>query len=166
LEWLERALGCEFEPRPLPFTSAKQSLQQADSSDLLQRAHEVLRACPSWLDRSPLTFELAEELCLREGHVAVDPRRDQGVFRFLFEHRIIHRLELYRRMLLWMHWFWSYAAEPELALSAQTLARQLTDEQFAVPSHPFIVALTALSLNAAREKLGAEDDPRPSTERT
>ena len=161
MEWLERTLGRGFEPRPLPAPTAEWSLEPAGSSDLLLRADEVLRACPTWLDRSPLTFELAEEVCLREGRVAVDPRRDSGAFRFLFEHRIIHRLELYRRMLLWMHWFWRCAGELELAGSARILAWQLSDEQFAVPSHPFTVVLTTRSLDAARERLGTEDDPRP-----
>ncbi len=161
-EWLERTLGRGFEPRPLPAPTAEWSLEPAGSWDLRLRADEVLRACPTWLDRSPLTFELAEEVSLREGPVAVDPRRDSGAFRFLFEHRIIHRLELYRRMLLWMHWFWRCAGELELAGSARLLAWQLSDEQFAVPSHPFTVALTARSLDAARERLGTEDDPRPA----
>ena len=162
MEWLERTLGRGFEPRPLPAPTAEWSLEPAGSSDLLLRADVVLRACPTWLDRSPLTFELAEEVCMREGRVAVDPRRDSGAFRFLFEHRIIHRLELYRRMLLWMHWFWRCAGELEFAGSARILAWQLSDEQFAVPSHPFTVVLTARSLNAARERLGSEDDPRPA----
>ncbi len=166
MEWLELTLGRGFEPRPLPAPAAMQIMEPAESSDLLQRANEVLRACPTWLDRSPLTFELAEEVCLREGRVAVDPRRDSGAFRFLFEHRIIHRLELYRRMLLWMHWFWDCAAEPELAGSARILAWQLSDEQFAVPSNPFTVALTALSLDAVRDRLGSEDDPRLARART
>ncbi len=161
-EWLERTLGREFEPRPLLVPTAEESLEPSGSLDLGLRADEVLRACPTWLDRSPLTFELAEEVCLREGPVAVDPRRDSGAFRFLFEHRIIHRLELFRRMLLWMHWFWHCAGERELAGSARILAWQLSDEQFAVPSHPFTVALTARSLDAARQRLGTEDDPRPA----
>src|SRR5208283_388598 len=126
-----RTLGRGFEPRPLPASTAESSLEPAGSSDLRLRADDVLRACPTWLDRSPLTFELAEEVCLREGPVAVDSQRDSGAFRFLFEHRIIHRLELYSRMLLWMDWFWRFAGETELAGSAQMLAWQLSDEQFA-----------------------------------
>jgi hypothetical protein len=166
IEWLERTLGRGFEPRPLPTPAAEWSREPTESSELLPRANEVLRACPTWLDRSPLTFELAEEVCLREGRVAVDPHRDSGAFRYLFEHRISHRLELYRRMLLWMHWFWGCAGEPELAGSARILAWQLSDEQFAVPSHPFTVALTARSLDAARERLGTENDPRVARSRT
>jgi hypothetical protein len=161
-EWLERTVGPSFEPRPLPAPTAESNAGPGGSADLLRRADEVLEACPTWLDSSPLTFELAEEIFLREGRVAADPHRDSGAFRFLFEHRIIRRLELYRRMLLWMAWFWGCAGEPELAMSARVLAWQLSDEQFAVPSHPFTVALTARSLDAARERLGTDDDPRPA----
>ena len=78
----------------------------------------VLDACPSWLDSSPLTFELAEEIWLREGRAAADPDRDAGAYRFLFEHRLIHCLELYRRMLLWMAWLWKFSGEVELSRSA------------------------------------------------
>jgi hypothetical protein len=162
MEWLERTVGRAFEPRPLPAPIAETSPGPGGSADLLRRAAEVLEACPTWLDCSPLTFELAEEIFLREGRVAADPHRDSGAFRFLFEHRIIRRLELYRRMLLWMAWFWACAGEPELAMSARVLAWQLSDEQFAVPSHPFTVALTARSLDAARDRLGTDDDPRPA----
>jgi len=161
MEWLERTVGRSFEPRPLPAPTAESNAGPGGSADLLRRADEVLEACPTWLDSSPLTFELAEEIFLREGRVAADPHRDSGAFRFLFEHRIIRRLELYRRMLLWMAWFWGCAGEPELARSARFLAWQLSDEQFAVPSHPFTVALTARSLDAARARLGTDDDPRP-----
>ena len=159
MEWLELTLGSGFQPRPLPAPAATQ-IRNRRRLGPAAAGRRSSRACPTWLDRSPLTFELAEEVCLREGRVAVDPHRDSGAFRFLFEHRIIHRLELYRRMLLWMHWFWDCAAEPELARSARILAWQLSDEQFAVPSNPFTVALTALSLDAARDRLGSEDDPR------
>ena len=113
----------------------------------------VLEACPSWLDLSPLTFELAEEIWLREGRTAADPDRDAGAYRFLFEHRLIHRLELYRRMLLWMAWLWKFSGEIELSRSALALACQLADEQYAVPSHPFTVELTTRSLEAAQERL-------------
>ena len=70
------------------------------------RALAVLDACPDWLDDSALTYELAEEILLREGDAAPDPRRDAGAYRFLFEHRLNGRLETYRRMLLWMSGFW------------------------------------------------------------
>ena len=44
-------------------------------------------------------------------------------------------------MLLWMAWVWHASGRVELARSAFALAGQLSDEQYAVPSHPFTVAL-------------------------
>jgi hypothetical protein len=160
-EWLERTLGPDFQPRPLLAPAVDWATRPMNTEWLLDRAAEILDACPSWLDRSPLTFELAREILLREGRVATDPERDSGAFRFLFEHRIIHGLERYRRMLLWMAWFWEAGGDGELARSAQVLAWQLTDEQYAVPSHPFAVALTARSLDAAQEKLQNSAKARP-----
>jgi hypothetical protein len=121
--------------------------------DLHSRAGLVLDACPNWLDDSPLTIELAEEIFLREGRITACPRLDAGAFRFLFEHRLIHRLELYRRLLLWMAWFWTCGGEQELASSARLVGAQLADEQFAVPSHPFATLLTARSLEAIQRRL-------------
>ena len=66
----------------------------------------LLERCPSWLDLSPLTFELAEEIRLREGSPHPDPARDPASTASSFERRLFGRLELYRRMLLWMAWFW------------------------------------------------------------
>ena len=63
-------------------------------------------------------------------------------------------------MLLWMAWFWGAGGEHDLARSAQILAWQLSDEQYAVPSHPFAVALTARSLDAAQARLETAADPR------
>jgi hypothetical protein len=64
-------------------------------------------------------------------------------------------------MLLWMAWFWEAGGDEELARSAQVLAWQLADEQYAVPSHPFAVALTARSLDAAQEKLQNSAEAQP-----
>jgi hypothetical protein len=160
-EWVERTLGSEFHPRPLPISTVQPDSGLTTGLDSLLRASEILEACPTWIDGSPLTFDLAEEIVLREGRVPVDPTRDSGAFRYLFEHRIIHRLELYRRMLLWMAWFWQSAGETDLATSARTLSWQLADQQYSVPSHPFAVALTARSLDAAVTRLGTNEDPRP-----
>ena len=162
MEWLERTLGRGFEPRPLPTPTAEWSLEPAGSSDLLLRADEVLRACPTWLDRSPLTFELAEEVCLREGRVAVDPHRDSGAFRFLFEHRIIHRLELYRRMLLWMHWFWQLCrgagarrvcADPGVAALGRAVCRAVSS---------FHGGTHGSQPGRSSRATGTKDDPRPA----
>jgi len=53
-------------------------------------------------------------------------------------------------MLWWMAWFWWCSGEGELADSAQALALQLSDEQYAVPAHPFTTALITRSLMAAQ----------------
>ena len=46
-----------------------------------------------------------------------------------------------------------FARGMELAASAQVLALQLSDEQYAVPAHPFTTALTTRSLEAAQAGL-------------
>jgi hypothetical protein len=53
-------------------------------------------------------------------------------------------------MLFWMAWFWNYSGLPDLATSALACASELSDEQYAVPSHPFTVELTTRSLVAAQ----------------
>ena len=103
------------DPRSGPIVDSRRGVARRESA-------LVLDACPSWLDASPLTFELAEEIWLREGRPAADPDRDAGAYRFLFEHRLIHRLELYRRMLLWMAWLWKCSGQMELSTSALALA--------------------------------------------
>jgi hypothetical protein len=160
VDWLELTLGSELERQPFPVPSALPAAASLDGWDQRRRATAVLDACPTWFDRSPLTFELAEEIFLREGRVSSDPERDSGAFRFMFEHRLIHQLELYRRMLLWMAWFWTCAGQLDLAESAGILAWQLADEQFAVPSHPFASGLMARSLDEAQARLETETDPR------
>ena len=50
--------------------------------------------------------------------------------------------------------------ELELSRSALALACQLSDEQYAVPSHPFTVELTTRSLKAAQRLLRTAADPR------
>jgi hypothetical protein len=147
-EWLDLMLGPEFQPSAFPATIAGIDPSSIPAPEMAARAQALLEECPSWLDLSPLTFQLAEEICLREG--TPNPGRDAGVYRFLFEHRLIHRLELYRRMLLWMAWFWKCTGLPDLSTSALACASELSDEQYAVPSHPFTVELTTRSLMAAQ----------------
>jgi hypothetical protein len=157
---LDATLGAGFHTGS--FLAAKPEWASApiDPAVLAERSWSVLEECPGWVDRSPLTFELAEEISLRERRAAADPARDSGAYRYLFERRLIHRLELYRRMLLWMAFFWEAAGEAELSLSAGILAGQLADEQYAVPSHPFAVALTTRSLHEAQRLIGTAGDPR------
>jgi hypothetical protein len=152
-DWLLGTLGPGFQPAGLPATIPGLDPSSLAQAEMPARAVAVLDACPSWLDSSPLTFELAEEIWLRERRTAADPERDAGAYRFLFEHRLIHCLELYQRMLLWMAWLWTCSGQTELSKSAWALAAQLADEQYAVPSHPFAVELTTRSLEAARVRL-------------
>ena len=159
-EWLDQTLGAGFQSGAFLAAKAEWTLAPISSAVLAERSWSVLEACPSWVDRSPLTFELAEEITLRDGRAAADPLRDAGAYRFLFERRLIHRLELYQRMLLWMAFFWDAVGEADLSLSAGVLAGQLADEQYAVPAHPFAVALTTRSLHEAQRLLGTPADPR------
>jgi hypothetical protein len=161
-DWLDGTVGPGFLPAAFPATIPGLDAASIPRAEIPERARVLLDACPSWLDASPLTFELAEEICLREGQPAADPKRDAGAYRYLFEHRLIHRLELYRRMLLWMAWLWKCSGRTELARSALALAYQLSDEQYAVPSHPFMVALATRSLSAAQARLHSAADPRIS----
>jgi hypothetical protein len=151
--WLDATVG----PATLPVSPAAAlpgpELDPIPDHEMIVRADMVLEACPAWLDRSALTYELAEEIALREGCSMPDPVRDAGAYRYLFEHLLIGRLELYARMLLWMAWVWLADGWPELSRSAFALAAQLSDEQYAVPSHPFTVSLTTRSLLAAQAVL-------------
>ncbi len=161
-DWLIGILGSDFRPAAFPATIPGVATPPIDSDDMPMRAMAILDACPTWIDTSPLTCELAREILLREGRVAAHPDRDAGAYRYLFEHRLIHRLELYGRMLLWMAWFWWCSGEPELSRSAQVLALQLSDEQYAVPAHPFTTALTTRSLEAAQAELRGQSESQSS----
>ena len=144
--WIERTAGPGFradagllgdwDPTSLPI------------DEVSARARDVLAACPHWADSSDLTAELAQEVALRAGG-SPDPRRDAGAYRYLFEHRLSGRTELYQRMLLWMAAFWRATREEDLSRSALTRAWQIADPQHDVPSHPFFVELTTMSLEAA-----------------
>jgi hypothetical protein len=162
-DWIDGTLGREFQAEAFPAIIPGLDPSSIPGVEMPARVHAVFESCPSWLDASPLTFELAEEISLRECRPAAlpDPDRDAGLYRFLFEHRIIHKLEVYRRMLWWMAWVWNCSARPELSRSALALASQLSDEQYAVPSHPFAVELTTRSLKAAQQLLHTPLDPRP-----
>jgi hypothetical protein len=149
-DWLDLLFGPGFQARVLPATIAGIDPCSIPATDMAARVRDLFEECPSWLDLSPLTFQLAEEIRLREGSPHPHPGRDAGVYRYLFEHRLINRLELYRRMLLWMAWFWMYSGSTDLSTSALACASELSDEQYAVPSHPFTVELTTRSLVAAQ----------------
>jgi hypothetical protein len=160
-DWIDGTLGPDFQPAAFPASIAGWDSGPISSGELTDRVRDVFDACPSWLDDSALAQELAEEIWLREGRVAADPDRDAGAYRFLFEHRLIRRLELYQRMLLWMGWLWSCSGQAELSRSALALAGELSDDQYAVPSHPFHVELTTRSLMAAQVRMHAGRENRP-----
>ena len=164
--WLEQTLGSSFKAQAFPAPNVGGDLEPTGNAEMLHRAEQIFDACPTWLDSSALTFELAEEIVLREGRTTADPRRDSGAFRFLFEHRIIHRLEQYGRMLLWMSGFWQQANESALARSARMFAIQLSDEGNTVPAHPFAMVLSARSLNAAQEETGNRIGPQSGPRRS
>ena len=160
--WLDVTLGPGFHARAFLAARPEWAAGPADAATLADRSWRVLNACSTWVDRSPLTYDLAEEINVRERRAAADPLRDAGAYRYLFERRILHRLELYRRMLLWMAFFWDAAGEARLATAAGSLSGQLADPQYAVPSNPFTVALSTRSLHEAQRLLGTASDPRRS----
>jgi hypothetical protein len=164
--WLETTLGPGFRPHPFVSAFPGWDPDSVPQSEISERASAVLASCPTWLDRSELTYEIAEELALREGDPDPDPKRDTGAYRYLFEHRLQGRLEFYRRMLFWMASFWEASGDDDLGRSALALAWQLSDPQHAVPSHSFTVALTTRSLTAAQATLGTKLDPRRRTKKT
>lgn len=151
--WLEGTVGSGFRPRPFPAPFPGWDPSSLPLTDMPARVELLLSACPTWLDDSPLTYSLAEELLLRNGNAPPDPRRDAGAYRYLFEHRLSAQLELYRRMLLGMASFWQAAGDEERGHTALALAWQLLDPQHAVPSHPFHVGLSTRSLAAAQANL-------------
>jgi hypothetical protein len=158
--WLERTLGPEVRPRafPIPFPDWDPKTMAAE--EIARRTGLVLEACPTWSDGSDLTHEIALELLLREGDSPPDPHRDAGAYRYLFEHQLRGQLELYRRMLLWMASFWQASGDVERGQAALALAVQLSDEQHAVPGHPFTVALTTRSLTTAQASLRSGARPQ------
>jgi hypothetical protein len=151
--WLERTVGPATLRGSLPALLPEVDADADDLDEALHGAHLILESCETWFDDSDLTYELAEELLLREKDPAPDPVRDSGAFRFLFENRLVHRLELDRRMLVWMASFWSASEEEALARSALALSRQLADAESVVPGQPFPTALAARSLSVAQANL-------------
>jgi hypothetical protein len=162
-EWVELTLGREFEPRPLATVSPVQDLAAIPPSKLADWSRVVLDTCARWRDDSELTYDLAEELLLQG--MDPNPERAAGAYRFLFENRLVGRLELDRRMLFWMTVFWGAGGHANLARSALTLAWHLSDPQYAVPGHPFLVELATRSLALAQSNLRRGIDLRDRTQR-
>jgi hypothetical protein len=158
--WIEGTAGPGFRPAPIapPFRDwDPASLPFAESTD---RAEAIVASCPSWRDRSELTYQIAHELRLRHGDDPPEPARDAGAYRFLFEHHLGGELDLYRRMLLWMAAFWEASGDDDLGRGALALGWQLSDAAHAVPSHPFTRALITRSLAAAQADLRLREQSR------
>jgi len=158
--WVEATAG-HVPARPFRTEVPRIGTGSLTPAETAASSSAVLDACDDWLDASPLTFELAEEILLREGESSPpDPKRDAGAYRFLFEHRLQGQLETYRRMLFWMGGFWAGSGDDGLARAALEIASQLSDAPNVVPGHPFAVALTTRSLAAAQTSLRRGIDPR------
>ncbi|MFO0950884.1 MAG: hypothetical protein U0835_06955 [Isosphaeraceae bacterium] len=151
--WLEAALGRDFRPAPFRADFPDWSPASFPFEETAARSEAILAACPDWLDVSPFTTEMAVEIRLRENSTTPDPQRDAGAYRVLFERHLRRELERYRRMLLWMAWFWRASGQSDLSQAALALAWQLSDAQHVVPGHPFAVALTTRSLAEAMRTL-------------
>jgi hypothetical protein len=159
--WLERTLGTDLSNARIRAGWAASGIapifeghdpEAVPFDEMPANTRRVLDACPSWVDRSPLTSEIAEEIATRDPTRGPSPALDAGAYRFYFEHRLMGRLDTYRRMVSWMTGFWAASGEPELARAALTLGWQLADAQHAVPAHPFAVEMTTRSLLAAMRR--------------
>ncbi len=151
--WLERTVGPAFHPRTFRGLLPDFDPSTVELADPMAQSLAVIDSCQGWIDNSDLTYDLAEELLLRDDRLPPDPRRDSGAYRFLFENRLQDRLELDRRILFWMASFWQATGDEELARSALVLAWQLNDPQHAVPGHSFVSALATRSLETAQTNL-------------
>jgi hypothetical protein len=145
-------LGFPLSPLPIRVPRVEQDDEEFDHEAAVQASRAVFEALPEWVDDSEIMDEFAEEFLLRGEH-SPDPKRNSGAYRFLFENRLLDRLELDRRMLIWMAIFWRAVGDRTLSEAAVRLAEQLADEQNAVPGHPFIEELTTRSLLASQRRL-------------
>ena len=80
--WLEGTVGAGFRPRPFPAPFPGWDPASLPFEVMPARAQSVLATCPTWLDVSELTYEIAEELRLRYPDSPPDPRRDAGAYRY------------------------------------------------------------------------------------
>ena len=136
--WLARVAGPEFGPRPWAAPGRVENTPPPGGD----AARIVLEACPTWFDDSALSRDLAREAILR----GESPDDWQGAIRVLFERRLRDRVELYRRMVLWMAVVWEGAGASRLASAARETVAELSDVQNLVPGHGFFRELAARSL--------------------
>ncbi|HEV3122708.1 MAG TPA: hypothetical protein VGY53_12425, partial [Isosphaeraceae bacterium] len=157
--WLEHTVGAGFRPAALFFHTRAESATARSREGLADCAQAVVSACPHWAERSELTYELAEEIAVRESS-GPDPRRDASLYRRLFEQQLEPRVERYRRMLLWMAAFWDAGGIDALSQGALALAEDLAEGPGAVAGHPFFQAIITTSLEAAQAELRTGGGPR------
>lgn len=149
---LVATFGDGFAARPI-FAPGESSRRNAESdSDIRSDVRAVLERRPFWVDESDLTRRLSDEMMIRDGNVSPDPTRDPGPFRVLFEGRILGRIELYRRVLLWSAMVWQESGQSDLSVAAKRIAEGLSDPQNAVPGYPFVEELMIRSLCNARSR--------------
>lgn len=152
-EWLDRTMGPDHRPHLWPELALMDETGAFTTEEVAEHVAAVFDASATWLDVSPLTHELAQELRLRG---ETDILADSGLYRFLFERRLQRRVELDRRMLSWMAAFWSASGAVELSWSARVLAGQLGDAQNVVPSHPYFVGLARRSIEYSLSRTGSQ----------
>ncbi len=146
--WVERVCGKGVTPARLRSPAPLRPGGHDSPRIMADHAVELLDALPGWWEDDPLTESLASEAVLR----VADPGDDPGAIRILFERRLVHRLERYRRMLTWMGVYWYASKEPMFSQLAFEFAAQLDDPQNAVPRHPWIAEYARRSLRLAGER--------------
>jgi hypothetical protein len=159
--WLESTLGRITLPAQRMALGAFDEFSRGPTAEVSQlAAARVLEACPGWLDDSDTAYNLAEELLLRQGPLDLDPKRDAGAIRILFESELSGCIERHRRMLLWMAAFWQDAGSHDLAVAAWTLGTNLDEAGQATPGQPYLQELAIRSLTRAQANLLAGIDLR------
>ena len=130
---LRETMGEAFRPHPVFADPAAVPDREEGESDSFADARAILARRKSWRDDSPLARDLAIERRLHDGGSPPDPARDPGPFRVLFEGRILGRIELYRRMLLWSAMVWHESGDSAFSRAAMRIAGALGDPQNAIP---------------------------------
>ena len=138
--------GRSFKPRALPATIAGIDPSSIPAAEMAARVRDLLEECPSWLDLSPLTFQLAEEIRLREGSPTLTPAAMPAST--ASSSSTGSSIGSNSTGGCSCGWPGSGNARDstDLSTSALACASELSDEQYAVPSHPFTVELTTRSL--------------------
>lgn len=144
-EMMAEILGESFVPGPI-HADEPAGAGSEEEWDAVEDARSVLDQFPEWLDDSSLVRELAVEMAYLDPSEPPDP----GPYRVLFEGRILGRIDLYRRMLLWSALVRDAQGRQAEAGAASRLAAQLGDPQNAVPGHPFLAEFMRRSVDRQR----------------